>query len=858
MRRIGEHAVVIGASMAGLLAARSLTEAYERVTVVDRDALPAGVQGRRAVPQGRHAHALLPHGQACLDALLPGFSAELVAAGAPDLRGAGGDALRDRRPPAGPRIDGSQLDPRQPAVHRGPRAPPRPCAARGHADRSLRRSRADRRAATASGSRGVRILRRADGSAEETLAADLVVAATGRAARVPAWLEALGYPRPDEERLDVGVTYASRRLSLPADPLDGDKFVLIGARPGHPRTLFLFAQEGGRWILGLGGYGPGHRPRATPRASPRLPPPSLRPTCSRRSRPPSRLDEIATHALPCQRAPPLRPPAQLPGRAAGRRRRDLLVQPDLRAGHDGRRRPGGRAARLPRARRARPRSPLLPRRRRPDRPRLAALGRRRPGAARGRGAAARARAPRQRLSAPAARDGRARPRRRRRVQRGGRHARTPTPRAAPRDRRPRRPRAARRCPGAIVSKGCACASCASAGFARRCARPGRRTRSEAVVFLHGNPGSSADWAPLLAAAGRRWRAVAWDAPGFGRAASPAAFPQTVSAHAQFVGRALDALGIERVHLVAHDFGGPWGLAWAAGDPDRFASAVLLGTGALPGYRWHALARLWRTPHAGELLMAAATRRGFRLLLRRGNPRALPRPFVDRMYRRLRPRDPSRRARALPLHPDVAGSRRAARPGPAPARPARARALGPPRPLHPVINAERQRAAFPRAEIRVLERSGHWPFVDDPATVTAALTGFLATHAGAHPPIAALTASRHSARPRWPLTRLPLNRRDEHRPPFGFARAAGVSHRRRRGRAVPRRSRAPLREPRLRGEHSGAGGGVGGRGGVRPLVQQRASRQRDEVPVFDRRVRGRARHDRRVRRRRCRGSRHLRS
>ena len=135
---------------------------------------------------------------------------------------------------------------------------------------------------------GVRILRRADGSAQETLASDLVVAATGRAARVPAWLEALGYPRPEEERLDIGVTYASRRLSLPADPLEGDKFVLIGARPGHPRTLFLFAQEGGRWILGLGGYGPGHRPPSDPEASPRLPPPSLRPTSSTRSRPPSR------------------------------------------------------------------------------------------------------------------------------------------------------------------------------------------------------------------------------------------------------------------------------------------------------------------------------------------------------------------------------------------------------------------------------------------------------------------------------------------------------------------------------------------------------------------------------------------
>lgn len=91
MRRIGEHAVMIGGSMAGLLATRVLADAYERVTVLDRDTLPDGLEGRRAVPQGRHAHGLLPHGQACLDALLPGFSAELVADGA-------GGASRWRRP----------------------------------------------------------------------------------------------------------------------------------------------------------------------------------------------------------------------------------------------------------------------------------------------------------------------------------------------------------------------------------------------------------------------------------------------------------------------------------------------------------------------------------------------------------------------------------------------------------------------------------------------------------------------------------------------------------------------------------------------------------------------------------------
>ena len=82
MRRIGEHAVVIGGSVAGLLAARALTEAYDRVTVIDRDALPDGVADRRAVPQGRHAHALLSSGRRALEWLFPGFVEELTGKGA--------------------------------------------------------------------------------------------------------------------------------------------------------------------------------------------------------------------------------------------------------------------------------------------------------------------------------------------------------------------------------------------------------------------------------------------------------------------------------------------------------------------------------------------------------------------------------------------------------------------------------------------------------------------------------------------------------------------------------------------------------------------------------------------------------
>src|SRR5215204_1889836 len=82
-RQIGDRAVVLGASMAGLLAARVLADAYAQVTVIDRDELPEARTHRRGVPHGRHVHALMPGGQQALEELFPGLTAELIAHGAP-------------------------------------------------------------------------------------------------------------------------------------------------------------------------------------------------------------------------------------------------------------------------------------------------------------------------------------------------------------------------------------------------------------------------------------------------------------------------------------------------------------------------------------------------------------------------------------------------------------------------------------------------------------------------------------------------------------------------------------------------------------------------------------------------------
>jgi 2-polyprenyl-6-methoxyphenol hydroxylase-like FAD-dependent oxidoreductase len=297
MQRIGEHAVVVGASMAGLLAARTLSEAYEQVTVLDRDALPDGFDGRRAVPQGRHAHALLPRGLACMDELLPGFGAELIADGAETAA-----ALEEKRFVIGGHPLARASTGRRSVLAGRP-------FIEGHVRRRVRalpgvelRERCDVLGLTASrdGARvtGVRILRRADGSSEETFAADLVVAATGRAARVPAWLEGLGYAPPEEDRLSIDVSYATRHLRLPEGALGGDKLILIGAVPGRPRQLFLFAQEGGQWILSVGGYGAGHRPPSDPDgfaafAATVAPPDVL--AALETAEP---LDEIVTHRFP--------------------------------------------------------------------------------------------------------------------------------------------------------------------------------------------------------------------------------------------------------------------------------------------------------------------------------------------------------------------------------------------------------------------------------------------------------------------------------------------------------------------------------------------------------------------------------
>jgi pimeloyl-ACP methyl ester carboxylesterase len=248
--------------------------------------------------------------------------------------------------------------------------------------------------------------------------------------------------------------------------------------------------------------------------------------------------------------------------------------------------------------------------------------------------------------------------------------------------------------------------------------------TEAVLFVHGNPGSSSDWTALVDAAGAVGRAVAVDMPGFGKAHAPAAFAYDVDSYARFLEAARGELGIERVHLVVHDFGGPFGLAWGLGQPDRWASVVLMNVGVMPGYKWHSLAKRWRTPVLGELLQAFIPRAAWRREMQKNNPKGLPGEFVDKMYDDY---DRETRRTVLKLYrntPDPGD--RAQELGSALAKLHKPALVvwGASDPFLSVDYAEGQREFFDVQDVAILPESGHWAFQDDPERVRELVVGFL--------------------------------------------------------------------------------------------------------------------------------------
>jgi 2-polyprenyl-6-methoxyphenol hydroxylase-like FAD-dependent oxidoreductase len=259
-----EHAIVVGASMAGLLAARVLSGHFARVTVVERDRLPEGPAFRKGVPQSRHLHALLARGAALMERLFPGLQAELRAAGAVTVAWPGdvlmltrGGWCRRFRP--GISVISCSRELLEWHVRRRLATSARihllqECDAVGLVPSE------DGTAVT-----GVRVRSRPGRDprfpAPEDLRADLVVDASGRDSRTPEWLAALGYPRPQQSRITSFLGYSSRYYAPLADFQDDWRVLFLQANPpADVRGGGLFPVEGNRWLVTLAGAGRDYPP----------------------------------------------------------------------------------------------------------------------------------------------------------------------------------------------------------------------------------------------------------------------------------------------------------------------------------------------------------------------------------------------------------------------------------------------------------------------------------------------------------------------------------------------------------------------------------------------------------------------
>lgn len=261
----GGHAVVLGASMAGLLAARVLTEFYDRVTIVERDELDDAAEPRRGVPQSRQPHVVLARCGQVAEELFPGITAELVAAGAHEWTD--GDLSRHYTRFGGHlscRV-GKIPDPSSLSIVYASRP-----FIESHVRRRVRAlpsvtlcDRHDVDSLTWAGGAvtGVRVSSRAEGRATD-IAADLVVDATGRGSRTPSFLETMGYERPREDQLTVNVSYVSMPVRIPDGVLHEYLFIDM-FNAGRPYGFAISRCEHDHWSVLVGSLGKNTPPPAT-------------------------------------------------------------------------------------------------------------------------------------------------------------------------------------------------------------------------------------------------------------------------------------------------------------------------------------------------------------------------------------------------------------------------------------------------------------------------------------------------------------------------------------------------------------------------------------------------------------------
>lgn len=243
------HAVVIGASIAGLLAARVLSDHFERVTIVERDTLAEDPQARRGVPQGRHLHALLARGEQIMSELFPDLVPTLVSRGATPL--SLGCDLRWYHFGCWKRHCAGEI--------------PTISVTRGCLEQEIRRrvrqldnvgildgTVVTRYLTDWERSRitGVCVRGRQGDTLEDEVRADLVVDAGGRGSQTPQRLAELGFLQPPEVQVDAAVGYATRVYERAGGTRNWQSIVIFDPPPRH-RGGLIFPIENNRWMVTL-------------------------------------------------------------------------------------------------------------------------------------------------------------------------------------------------------------------------------------------------------------------------------------------------------------------------------------------------------------------------------------------------------------------------------------------------------------------------------------------------------------------------------------------------------------------------------------------------------------------------------
>jgi 2-polyprenyl-6-methoxyphenol hydroxylase-like FAD-dependent oxidoreductase len=253
--RLGERAIVIGGSMAGLMTARVLADHFEQVTVLERDHIEDHPAIHKSIPQGNHLHALLLGGQQVMERLYPGFADRLHAMGAVRLRVGMDNAIYG---PTGKAysLGGAVKEPRDLGIDFH-------CQSRGLLEHCVRQCTLESANVSFQGdctvekliddkARVCGVVYGQDGGSH-SLSADLVVDAGGRGSHAPRWLKDFGFPTPEETSIGVDFAYASTKYRIPNYSEPEKLLFAIAPGPNYPKAGIMEQIEGGVFHLSLGG-----------------------------------------------------------------------------------------------------------------------------------------------------------------------------------------------------------------------------------------------------------------------------------------------------------------------------------------------------------------------------------------------------------------------------------------------------------------------------------------------------------------------------------------------------------------------------------------------------------------------------